>query len=97
MTDAALALGPLAPRDAIARQWDLAATVDTLDRLPAITAPVHVVWGSEDRLMPPWLSQELAAAIPHARTTAIEGCGHLPMVVAPDAFATAVTAFIADR
>lgn len=94
MTDAALALGPLAPRDAIARQWDLVKTVDTLDRLSQISAPVHVVWGSEDRLMPPWLSQQVAAAIRNARTTAIEGCGHLPMVAAPDAFVAAVTGFI---
>lgn len=95
MTDAALALGPLAPRDAIARQWDLASTVDTLERLTQISAPVHVVWGTEDRLVPPWLSQRLAAAIPHANTTAIEGCGHLPMVVAPQPFADAVTNFCA--
>jgi 3-oxoadipate enol-lactonase len=95
MTDAALALGPLAPRDAIARQWELAEKVDTLERLSGISVPVHVLWGSEDRLMPPWLSQQLAAAIPNVRTTAIEGCGHLPMVVAPDGFAAAVTEFIA--
>ncbi|HEY1977401.1 MAG TPA: alpha/beta hydrolase [Candidatus Baltobacteraceae bacterium] len=95
MTDAALALGPLAPRDAIARQWDLAATVDTLERLERISAPVHVVWGAQDRLLPPWLSRQLASAIPHARTTAIEGCGHLPMVAAPGAFAAAVIGFIA--
>lgn len=95
MTDAALALGPLAPRDAIVRQWDLAAKVDTLDRLSRITAPAHVVWGAQDRLLPPWLSRQLAAAISHTRSTAIEACGHLPMVAAPDAFAAAVTGFIA--
>jgi pimeloyl-ACP methyl ester carboxylesterase len=95
MTDAALALGPLAPRDAMLRQWNLAATVDTLGRLSQITVPVHVVWGTEDRLLPPWLSKQLAAALPNARTTAIDGCGHLPMVAAPEAFAAAVTSFIA--
>jgi pimeloyl-ACP methyl ester carboxylesterase len=96
MTDAAMALGPLAPRAAIARQWDLAVTVDTLDRLPAIVMPVHVVWGSEDRLLPPWLSRQIVDAIPNARATAIEGCGHLPMIAAPDAFVTAVASFL-DR
>lgn len=95
VTDLAMTLAPLAPRDAIARQWNLAATVDTLDRVPRISAPVHVVWGTEDRLMPPWLSAQLAAAIPNARTTAIEGSGHLPMIAAPGAFAAAVTDFIA--
>ncbi|HZY99421.1 MAG TPA: alpha/beta hydrolase [Candidatus Baltobacteraceae bacterium] len=96
MTDAALALGPPAPRAAIARQWDFVTRVDTLDRLPQIAVPVHVVWGTEDRLLPPWLSKQLAAAISHARSSAIEGCGHLPMIAAPEAFVAAVTEFLAS-
>lgn len=52
-TDAAMALGALAPRAALARQWDLDLTVDTLDRLPELRVPVHVIWSDEDRLVPP--------------------------------------------
>lgn len=94
MADGAMALGPLAPRAALLRQWKLDLEIDTLTRLSGLSLPVHVMWGSEDRLLPPWHSQQLLDAIPHARGTAIDGSGHLPMVVAPDRFAQSITAFI---
>jgi len=90
MTAAALALGSLAPRAAIARQWDVAKTADTLDRIASLAMPVRVIWGTEDKLIPPWLGAQLAQAIPAARTMPIEGCGHLPMVAAPEAFVQCV-------
>ena len=95
MTDNAMALGSLAPRAALQRQWELDLTVDTLERLPALRLPVHVIWGSEDRLLTPELSHELAAAIPGAVETRIDACGHLPMIEAPDAFVAAVREFVA--
>ena len=93
MVDAAMALGPLASRAALLRQWQLDAHVDTLDRLAALRVPAQVIWGEEDRLLPPRYSRALLEAVPHAKGTAIEACGHLPMVVAPDAFVRAVEAF----
>lgn len=96
MVDAAMALGPLVPRPELARQWNLDLNVDTLDRLSELRLPVHVIWGSEDRLLPPWHSQQLLAAIPAAKATPIDACGHLPMVVAPEAFSRAVSAFLSD-
>ena len=94
MTAAAMALGPLAPRNALERQWRLDEIVDTLDRLPALKMPAHVITGAEDRLLPPYFSEELARAIPGATLTRIDGVGHLPMVHAPDAFIDAVTSHI---
>jgi len=95
MTDAALSLGPLAPRAAIERQWQLDLTVDILDRIGAISVPTHVIGGDEDRLLPPYLSERLAATIPGAVLTRIPSVGHLPMVHAPDAFVAAVERFFA--
>jgi pimeloyl-ACP methyl ester carboxylesterase len=94
MVDQAMALGPLAPRAALLRQWTLDLTVDTLARLSDLTLPVHVMWGNEDRLLPSWHSRQLIEAIAGAKGTPIDGCGHLPMVVAPEAFSSAVTAFL---
>ena len=94
-TDAAMALGPLAPRPALSRQWQLDLGVDTLDRLREISTPAHVIWGDEDRMVPPSLSVQLLGAIAGASQTRIERCGHLPMVDAPEAFAEAVAAFLA--
>jgi pimeloyl-ACP methyl ester carboxylesterase len=94
MTDAAMALGALAPRAALSRQWALDLTVDTLDRLPELRCPVHVIWGDEDRLVPPALTRALIDAIPAAFETRLNACGHVPMVDAPDAFSESVTAFL---
>jgi pimeloyl-ACP methyl ester carboxylesterase len=68
--------------------------VDTLDRVAQLRLPVHVVWGNEDRLLPAVLSQTLAAAIPNAIQTSIEGCGHVPMVDRPLTFVTALLRFL---
>jgi pimeloyl-ACP methyl ester carboxylesterase len=94
-TDAAMALGPLAPREALVRQWTLCLRADTLERLPSLRLPAHVIWCSEDRLLPQPLSQTLLEAIPSAVETRIEACGHLPMVDRPEVFCDAVTRFLA--
>jgi pimeloyl-ACP methyl ester carboxylesterase len=93
MTDAAMALGPLAPRAALERQWKLDASVDLLERLRSLRMPAHVISGSEDRLLPPWLSEQVARAIPNAVLSRIQGVGHVPMVHAPEAFVSTVEAF----
>jgi pimeloyl-ACP methyl ester carboxylesterase len=91
---AAMALGALAPRAAMARQWGLDLTVDTLDRLPQLRLPAHVIWGDEDRLVPAVLVRTLIDAIPDALETRLTNCGHVPMVDAPAAFVESVTAFL---
>ena len=94
MVDAAMALGPLAPRGALLRQWQLDASVDTLARLSELAMPVHVIWGSEDPLMPPWYSRQILDEVPTGIGTPIDACGHLPMIVAPDDFVAAVNSFL---
>jgi pimeloyl-ACP methyl ester carboxylesterase len=96
MVDAAMAVGPLAPRSALVRQWDLDTSVDTLPRLAGLTLPVHVVWGSEDRLLQRWHFQQLLETARNAKGTVIDACGHLPMIVAPDEFNRAVVAFLSQ-
>lgn len=93
-TDAAMALGRLAPREALVRQWELNSQADTLERLPHLRLPAHVIWCSEDRLLPQPLSQTLLQAIPGAVETRIDACGHLPMVDRPEAFCEAVLQFL---
>lgn len=54
-------------------------------RAERITTPADVVWGSEDRLLPPELGRRLAALLPRARYFEIEGCGHIPQQQCPRA------------
>jgi pimeloyl-ACP methyl ester carboxylesterase len=51
-------------------------THDVLDRLHLIQAPTLVMTGSQDRLMPPHSSEELAARIAGARLVILEGGSH---------------------
>lgn len=55
--------------------------------LARITCHVLVVWGTEDRLVPPAGAHTISAHLPGARIEILEGCGHCPQVEAPDIIA----------
>jgi pimeloyl-ACP methyl ester carboxylesterase len=59
-----------------------------------IEAPVLLVWGEHDPLVPASLAPAVTAAIPHARLLVVPGAGHVPMYEAPDAFARETLAFL---
>jgi len=67
----------------------------TLDSLSAITAPVLVIAGSQDKMTSPKLARAVQAAIPGARLASIEGSGHALMAERPDAVLDALIAFLA--
>ncbi|RDI96126.1 alpha/beta hydrolase [Meiothermus sp. QL-1] len=52
-------------------------------RWQGLAPPVHLVWGAEDRVVPPGVGRRLAAAIPGARFSLIPDCGHLPQQEKP--------------
>ncbi|HUF68360.1 MAG TPA: alpha/beta fold hydrolase [Longimicrobiales bacterium] len=84
--------------DAYARQAQAYERHDVLDRLPGITAPTLVVAGEQDLLTPPWISEEVARAIPGARLEVIpgEGASHLVMLERPEEFNRVVTTFLTN-
>lgn len=50
-----------------------------------IGCPVEIVFGAEDRLVPPEIhAMPLARVLPNARLTMLDGVGHMPHHVAPD-------------
>lgn len=65
--------------------------------LERITVPVLIVVGDEDALTPPETSREMARLIPGARTTVIEGAGHLSNIEQPEAFNRAVLTFLMEH
>ena len=67
---------------------------DQRERAAAIGVPALVICGTEDKVTPPALSEELAALIPNARLQLISGAGHLGNVEKPAEFNTMVEAFI---
>jgi len=62
--------------------------------LPRVTNPTLVVWGREDRIVPVACGEQYRRALPRARLTVLEQCGHLPPIEQPDAFARLVLDFL---
>jgi pimeloyl-ACP methyl ester carboxylesterase len=63
---------------------------DFSDALRHIVAPTLIIWGGDDTIAPLRTGQALAAGIPNARLTVIEGAGHAPQVQFPDRFNSVV-------
>lgn len=65
--------------------------------LARLDLPVLVVWGVQDRLVPPANGKDFAAWIPHARLVAIDQAGHAPAVEQPQRFLEAALPFLQER
>jgi len=65
----------------------MAARPDSTELLKHIRVPVTVVAGTADALIPVERSREMAAALPEAKLSELEGVGHMPMMEAPEKLA----------
>jgi len=65
-----------------------------LGRLPAVTAPVLVVWGIADRIVPAEHGLAYARAIPGAEFALVSDAGHLPQLETPAALLRIVGSFL---
>jgi pimeloyl-ACP methyl ester carboxylesterase len=81
--------------EGFARQADaLCGRDDARPGLAAISVPTLVLVGDKDPLTPPVLSEEIAAAIPHARLVVVPECGHVSTLEQPEAVNRALLAWI---
>ncbi len=62
--------------------------------LEKIRAPALVLWGKEDRLLPPEEGFRLSSDLAGARLLVLPGIGHLPQEEAPEEFSRAVSQFL---
>jgi 3-oxoadipate enol-lactonase len=83
-------IGPAAYRIGAEAVW----LADQRDRAARIDVPTLVLCGSEDKVTPPSLSDELTRLIPGARMQLIPRAGHIANLEKPEAFNRAVEAFI---
>lgn len=67
---------------------------DFTEAASRIAVPALCVAGDGDGSTPPELVRSLSDLIPGSRFTMIEGCGHIPCLERPAAYATAVAAFL---
>jgi pimeloyl-ACP methyl ester carboxylesterase len=64
-------------------------------RIHRVTAPTLLVWGKEDRLVPPIYADEFTRRLRGARVHTVDGAGHVPHLERPDVVARMVTEFAA--
>ena len=56
----------------------------TKERLSSIKAPVFILWGAEDKLIPVTSAKWFAEAIPQAKLVIYPNVGHIPMEEIPE-------------
>ena len=80
--------------------WELTSASERPDlaaRLDALTLPVLVITGDDDRIVPTEQSIRLAGDLPNADLVVLEACGHVPQEECPKPWLEAVTRFINER
>src|SRR5262249_10247837 len=64
------------------------------DRLGRIRIPTLLMWGEQDKIIPPAYAHAFHEAIPNSELVFIKNCGHLPIVEQPEAFVEHVVGFL---
>jgi pimeloyl-ACP methyl ester carboxylesterase len=65
-----------------------------VDRLKTLSLPTLVLWGDQDRLVPPAVAQRFAADIRGAKVVLFDGLGHVPQEEDPARTVQAVLEFL---
>jgi len=65
--------------------------------LHRIDVPTLLLWGAEDRVLPPDYADAYRRLIPRAGVRVIEDCGHLPHVEDPELFVSALEDFLVHK
>jgi len=85
------------PLPALADGLKILAESDLRPQLAEVEQPVHLIHGSDDALMPIEAAHWLASALPRARLTVLEHCGHAPLLSRPDDCAALIRASAQDE
>jgi pimeloyl-ACP methyl ester carboxylesterase len=67
---------------------------DVRDRLPEISVPVLIVWGSEDMLVPDSDASKFERLIPRSRKVVLADTGHSPMMERPQTVNELIVEFL---
>jgi pimeloyl-ACP methyl ester carboxylesterase len=81
-------------RDVTLRDFETSDRFDVRDRLAEIETPTLALCGESDPLTPPKFHEYLAEELPDGTYREIEGASHMPMLERPEAFDSAVRAFL---
>ncbi len=84
------------PARFIRQQRAVIARPDFEPGLKAIRCPTLVLVGDEDAITPPFMSEDMAEAIPGAKLVTVPDCGHLSTLERPEAVNAALTEWLSD-
>jgi pimeloyl-ACP methyl ester carboxylesterase len=70
---------------------------DILDRLTEVEVPTLLVWGRDDRIVPPEDAAEYGARLRNSQTVIFADTGHVPMAERPVRFNRLLEAFLASE
>ncbi len=90
-------VGSVKPESARGALRAMASRPDLTPVLRDVKVPTLILWGAEDRLIPPAETQAMVSIVPQATGVAIPGAGHLTMLEAPERFNAAVRTFLAAK
>ena len=62
--------------------------------MDVLDMPVQLIYGSEDRLTPPSIGEDMKRQLADARLAVLDGAGHLSNLEAPDAFNAVLVEFL---
>jgi pimeloyl-ACP methyl ester carboxylesterase len=55
-----------------------------VERYSELNVPTLLLWGETDRVVPPWVAEELERRLPDAHLHLLEECGHIPPEEKPE-------------
>ncbi len=67
------------------------------NQLPRLQMPVHILWGTRDRVFPYSQGQEALVHLQKGSLDLIPDCGHLPHVERPDNFLNSLKPFLKEQ
>lgn len=70
-------------------------TFNQQDTLHLLEMPIQLIFGSEDRLTPPEIGEDMMGMLADARLAILDGAGHLSNLETPEAFNHVLAAFLA--
>jgi len=81
-------------RAALIDRLEQTVITDPIPRLSSITAPVLLLWGEKDGIIPISNAQDYLDALPNARLATLPGLGHVPMEESPEQSLAPVQEFL---
>lgn len=97
--EAAMAAAPVSPeaRTVVRERIDALLSFDGSAGIAALTMPTLVLGARDDMIVPSFLQEDLASALPGARKILLDSGGHFFPVSRPDAFTAKVVEWIGER